>query len=79
MEEEMQPLTTLKHGTRVQIRHTDLDGCEQWEGGKILKRIPKAWGDLPEDMRADWARVRFDAGGALTLHRSHFRVTDNRA
>lgn len=75
----MQSLTALKHGTRVQVRSTDIDGRDHWEGGQILKRTPKSWGELPEAERHDWARVRFDAGGAMTLHRSHFRVTDNRA
>lgn len=70
-------MSTLKSGTRIEVRGQDAGLNTVWEPAKIARRTkvesPKA--STPKGYHL----VRFNDGGRLLVHESRFRVIGNAA
>jgi len=65
----------MKTGTRIEVSGCDLQFNRTWEPAQIVRTTARMK-PLPEGYRP----VRFDrSSGILLVHKSRFRVTDNRA
>lgn len=65
---------TLKTGTRIQMFNSEM---EMASIGRWTRRNGPTKNHV-SPTNGDWHLVRFADGGALIVHRSGFRVVDNR-